>query len=129
DGEKGLIWRLPEVKSRRIGKLGPAFGVGVGCGVGLAVGLIGGTGFGLGLPSLQLGFGFGAGCGIGVGFGYGLGKGIAYDESRRLSNIGHSRGAAVVPLQDDIGGVIDELVVNTKKLIEATSREMDKWRR
>ncbi|CAI9115683.1 OLC1v1016658C1 [Oldenlandia corymbosa var. corymbosa] len=28
-----------------------------------------------------------------------------------------------------IGGLIDELVVNTKKLVDATAREMDKWRR
>ncbi|KAL3641525.1 hypothetical protein CASFOL_016493 [Castilleja foliolosa] len=128
--EKGLLWRLPAVKSKRLGKIGPAFGVGAGCGFGFAIGLIGGTGFGPGIPGLQLGLGFGAGCGVGLGFGYGVGKGIAYDGNRRYSNVGnaflHRRD---IPLQDEIGDLVDELVVNTKKLIQATSREVDKWRR
>ncbi|KAG8378572.1 hypothetical protein BUALT_Bualt08G0150800 [Buddleja alternifolia] len=128
--EKGLLWKLPAVKYKQLGKLGPAFGVGAGCGFGFAIGLIGGTGFGPGIPGLQLGFGFGAGCGVGLGFGYGIGRGIAYDENRRYSNVGkfiNSRGN--VPVQDEIGSLVDELVVNTKKLIQATSREVDKWRR
>ncbi|KAL3845737.1 hypothetical protein ACJIZ3_003140 [Penstemon smallii] len=128
--DKGLLWKLPAVKSRQLGKLGPAFGIGAGCGFGFAIGLIGGTGFGPGIPGLQLGFGFGAGCGVGLGFGYGVGKGIAYDENRRYSNVGkifNSRGS--VPVQDEIGALVDELVVNTKKLIQATSKEVDKWRR
>ena len=41
--EKGLLWKLPVIKSRDLGKLGPAFGVGAGCGVGFGVGLLGGT--------------------------------------------------------------------------------------
>ncbi|KAL0314025.1 UNVERIFIED_CONTAM: hypothetical protein Sangu_2246900 [Sesamum angustifolium] len=93
--EKGLLWKLPAVKSKQLGKLGPAFGVGAGCGFGFAVGLIGGTGFGPGIPGLQLGFGLGAGCGVGLGFGYGVGRGIAYDENRRYTNVGrffHNRG-------------------------------------
>lgn len=40
--EKGLIWKLPVLKSEHLGRLGPAFGVGAGCGFGLAFGLIGG---------------------------------------------------------------------------------------
>ena len=40
--EKGLLWKLPVVKSGHLGRLGPAFGVGAGCGFGFAVGLIGG---------------------------------------------------------------------------------------
>ncbi|PIN01570.1 RNA helicase [Handroanthus impetiginosus] len=130
EDEKGLLWKLPALKSGQFGKLGPAFGIGAGCGFGFAIGLVGGTGFGPGIPGLHLGFGFGAGCGVGLGFGYGVGRGIAYDESRRYSNVGkvfHHRGN--VPVQDEIGALVDELVVNTKKLIQATSREVDKWRR
>lgn len=41
-GEKGLIWQLPVLKSEYLGRVGPAFGVGAGCGFGLALGLIGG---------------------------------------------------------------------------------------
>ncbi|CAI9089156.1 OLC1v1023666C1 [Oldenlandia corymbosa var. corymbosa] len=105
---------------------------GFGCGFGLAFGLIGGTGFGAGVPGLQLGLGVGAGCGIGLGFGYGVGRGIAYDHSRRYSNIDGFKfpsPSTLFPNQDEIGGLIDELVVNTKKLVDATAREMDKWRR
>ncbi|KAK8970896.1 hypothetical protein KSP40_PGU011475 [Platanthera guangdongensis] len=40
-GNKGLLWRLPVVKSKEIGKLGPGIGFGAGCGVGLGVGLFG----------------------------------------------------------------------------------------
>ncbi|XP_022861506.1 keratin, type I cytoskeletal 12 [Olea europaea var. sylvestris] len=128
--EKGLFWKLPVMKSKQLGKLGPAFGIGAGCGFGFAVGLVGGAGFGPGIPGLQLGFGFGAGCGIGLGFGYGVGRGIAYDENRRYSNVGklfNDRGN--LPNQDDISDLIDEIVVNTKKLMKATSREVEKWRR
>ncbi|CAA3031124.1 keratin, type II cytoskeletal 59 kDa, component IV [Olea europaea subsp. europaea] len=128
--EKGLFWKLPVMKSKQLGKLGPAFGIGAGCGFGFAVGLVGGAGFGPGIPGLQLGFGFGAGCGIGLGFGYGVGRGIAYDENRRYSNVGklfNDRGN--LPTQDDISDLIDEIVVNTKKLMKATSREVEKWRR
>ncbi|KAK6116706.1 hypothetical protein DH2020_049526 [Rehmannia glutinosa] len=130
--EKGLLWKLPTVKSRQLGKIGPAFGFGAGCGFGFGIGLIGGTGFGPGIPGLQLGFGIGAGCGVGLGFGYGVGRGIAYDGNHKYSNVGkvfHHRGRGDVPLQNEIGDLVDELVVNTKKLIQATSREVDKWRR
>ncbi|KAJ8526457.1 hypothetical protein K7X08_028934 [Anisodus acutangulus] len=126
DEEKGLVWKLPSVKSKQLGKIGPAFGLGVGCGFGLGIGLIGGTGFGPGLPGLQLGFGFGAGCGIGLGFGYAVGRGFAYDDIRRYSNVGK---LASFPNQDEVGELLDELVVNTKKLIKATTQELDKWRR
>lgn len=34
----------------------------------------------------------------------------------------------VVYARDEIGGLVDELVVNTKRLIRATSREVNKWR-
>lgn len=41
--DRGLLWRLlPVLKSRDLGKLGPAFGYGIGCGAGIGVGLIGG---------------------------------------------------------------------------------------
>ncbi|WCJ28754.1 glycine-rich protein [Euphorbia peplus] len=90
DEEKGLLWKLPELKLKDIGKVGPAFGLGGGCGVGFGVGLVGGFGIGPGIPGLQLGFGFGAGCGIGYGFGYGVGTGIAHDQYRRYSNVGKS---------------------------------------
>ncbi|EFJ27311.1 hypothetical protein SELMODRAFT_412375 [Selaginella moellendorffii] len=39
--ERGLLWKLPLVKSSEWGKLGPAFGAGVGCGVGVGAGIIG----------------------------------------------------------------------------------------
>lgn len=42
DDVKGFLWKLPAVKSKQLGKLGPAFGIGAGCGFGFAVGLIGG---------------------------------------------------------------------------------------
>jgi hypothetical protein len=41
--EKGLLWKLPQVNSKQLGKLGPAFGFGAGCGLGLGIGLLGGT--------------------------------------------------------------------------------------
>ncbi|KVH98245.1 hypothetical protein Ccrd_023523, partial [Cynara cardunculus var. scolymus] len=67
DDEKGLFWKLPALYSDKLGKLGPAFGVGAGCGIGFGVGMIGGAGLGPGIPGLQIGFGFGAGCGVGIG--------------------------------------------------------------
>ncbi|XP_004250103.1 protein TRIGALACTOSYLDIACYLGLYCEROL 5, chloroplastic [Solanum lycopersicum] len=127
DEEKGLIWKLPIVKSKHLGKIGPGFGIGVGCGFGIGIGLIGGTGFGPGLPGLQLGFGLGAGCGIGVGFGYAVGRGYGYDDNRRYSNAG-TRPASF-PNHDEVGQLIDEIVANTKKLIKTTTQELDKWRR
>ncbi|KAI4351901.1 hypothetical protein L6164_006202 [Bauhinia variegata] len=131
DGEeKGLLWKLPVVKSRDFGKVGPAFGIGAGCGVGFGVGLLGGVGLGPGITGLQVGLGFGVGCGIGLGFGYGVGKGIAQDENRRYSNVGNVlHGAGNLPSQDDIAALVDDLVINTKKLIKMTSNEIDKWRR
>ncbi|RLN22833.1 keratin-associated protein 21-1-like [Panicum miliaceum] len=133
----------------RLGKLGPAFGISAGCGVGVGFGLVGGAGIGAGFPGLQLGFGAGAGCGIGIGFGYGFGKGVAYDESGGdIQTSGdHSRtpeafltkyylwrthyavlsGFSYFIEQFDI--VFDELMESTRKLIKATSKEIDKWRR
>ena len=32
-------------------------------------------------------------------------------------------------VRDEIGGLIDELVINTKKVAIAASREIEKWRR
>ncbi|KAM0011644.1 hypothetical protein Hdeb2414_s0060g00760921 [Helianthus debilis subsp. tardiflorus] len=88
-----------------------------------------GAGLGPGIPGLQVGFGFGAGCGIGLGFGYGAGRGIAYDENRKHSNVRKLfSGPGSLP-QDEIGLLIEEVVVNTKKLIKATHREVEKWRR
>ncbi|KAG9457030.1 hypothetical protein H6P81_001538 [Aristolochia fimbriata] len=128
--DKGIIWKLPTLRAKPLGKLGPAFGYGAGCGVGLGFGLLGGAGFGAGFPGLQIGFGFGAGCGVGVGFGYGMGKGVAYDDSRRYTNVGKLfQGSGNLPSQEQIGALLDELVINTKKLITVTSREIDKWRR
>lgn len=42
DDERGLLWKLPVVKSSNFGKVGPAFGVGAGCGLGFGIGLLGG---------------------------------------------------------------------------------------
>jgi hypothetical protein len=39
---KGLLWKLPEVKTTDLGKLGPGFGIGAGCGLGVGVGVFGG---------------------------------------------------------------------------------------
>ncbi|KAI3912623.1 hypothetical protein MKW92_005470, partial [Papaver armeniacum] len=88
------------------------------------------VGIGPGIPGLQLGAGFGAGCGVGAGFGYGMGKGVAHDDVRRYSNVGRpSLENGHLPSQEEIGVLIDDLVVQTKKVIRATSREIDKWRR
>ncbi|XVE70311.1 hypothetical protein DITRI_Ditri10aG0062300 [Diplodiscus trichospermus] len=129
DGDRGLIWKLPQLKIKDVGRVGPAFGLGAGCGLGFAFGLVGGAGFGPGFPGLQVGFGFGAGCGVGLGFGYGVGRGIAHDEYHTYSNIGRLFGRRHLSLQEEFSGVIDELVVNTKKVVIAASREIDKWRR
>ncbi|XP_065851739.1 uncharacterized protein [Euphorbia lathyris] len=130
DEEKGLLWKLPEVKFKDFGKVGPAFGLGAGCGVGFGVGLVGGFGIGPGIPGMQLGFGFGAGCGIGYGFGYGVGKGIAHDQNRRYSSIGNSfNSPRNVPTRHEISALVDELVVNTKKLVQVTSKEIEKWKK
>jgi hypothetical protein len=40
--QKGLLWRLPEVTSKELGKIGPGFGLGVGCGAGAGIGFFGG---------------------------------------------------------------------------------------
>ncbi|KAJ8763461.1 hypothetical protein K2173_002344 [Erythroxylum novogranatense] len=74
--EKGLLWKLPEVRLKDLGKVGPGFGLDTGCGVGFGVGLVR-------VCSLV-----GAGCGVGYGFGYGVGRGVAHDDKRRYSNIG-----------------------------------------
>jgi len=34
-----------------------------------------------------------------------------------------------VIFRDDITALVDDIVINTKKLIKKTSREIDKWRR
>ncbi|CAN8246641.1 unnamed protein product [Cochlearia groenlandica] len=122
DDDKGLLWKLPQIRIRDVGKVGPALGLGLGCGFGFGAGLIGGLGFGPGVPGLQFGLGFGAGCGIGVGFGYGVGRGAAYDHSRSYHNVGK-------PSLDEVDSLIDELVVSTKRFVKATSKEIDKWRR
>ncbi|KAJ8770012.1 hypothetical protein K2173_009095 [Erythroxylum novogranatense] len=128
--EKGLLWKLPEVRLKDLGKVGPGFGLGAGCGVGFGVGLVGGVGIGPGIPGLQFGFGVGAGCGVGYGFGYGVGRGVAHDDKRRYSNIGkYFQGPGNLPTRDEIGALVDELVINSKKLVRATSREIEKWRR
>ncbi|KAL5703988.1 hypothetical protein ACHQM5_022472 [Ranunculus cassubicifolius] len=128
--EKGLLWKLPVVKSKQFGKVGPGFGFGAGCGIGLGFGLMGGAGIGPGFPGLQFGFGIGAGCGIGLGFGYGVGKGGARDENRKYTNLGKLfQSDGYLPSQDELGALIDDLVVNTKKVIRATSKEIEKWRR
>ena len=130
DDDKGLIWKLPELKIKDFGKLGPAFGTGVGCGVGFGLGLVGGVGIGPGFPGMQLGMGLGAGCGIGMGFGYGVGMGVAHDANRKYSNSGKLfNSPGYLPSQDEIGAIVDELVLNTKKMVRATSREIDKWRK
>ncbi|KAJ6291737.1 hypothetical protein OIU76_023760 [Salix suchowensis] len=103
--EKGLLWKLPEVRFKEFGKVGPAFGFGAGCGVGFGVGLVGGVGIGPGIPGLQFGLGLGAGCGIGYGFGYGVGRGVAHDEKRRYSNAGKNfRGPVNLPTKGALLG-------------------------
>lgn len=129
DSDKGLLWKLPVVKTKDFGKLGPGFGFGAGCGFGFGLGVLGGVGFGPGIPGLHLGLGVGVGCGVGLGFGYGIGKGVGYDESRRYSNIGKPFTGSYGPSQDELGALVDELVIYTKKVVVAASKEIDKWRR
>lgn len=45
DADKGLLWKLPVIKTSQFGKIGPAFGVGAGCGFGFGLGLLGGFPF------------------------------------------------------------------------------------
>ncbi|ERM99770.1 hypothetical protein AMTRI_Chr11g158760 [Amborella trichopoda] len=128
--DKGLLWRLPVMKSKQLGKLGPGFGYGTGCGFGFGLGLFGGAGLGIGFPGLQFGFGLGGGCGVGLGFGYGVGRGVAYDEYSRYSNVGKLfNGHGNLPSEEQIGALVDELALNTKKLIDATAKQIDKWKR
>ncbi|WOL03629.1 hypothetical protein Cni_G12349 [Canna indica] len=129
-GDKGFLWNLPVLKVKELGKVGPGVGVGAGCGVGFGIGLIGGAGFGAGLPGLQIGFGFGAGCGVGIGFGYGVGRGVAYDEYRRYTNVGKLSRSVLrtVPSENKIEALFDEFMESTRKLLKATSREIEKWR-
>lgn len=126
--QKVLLWRLPEVTSKELGKIGPALGIGIGCGAGAGIGFFGGAGLGYGFPGLTLGFGVGAGCGVGIGFGYGLGKGIAYDEKKKYSNVGKMFQEAPHFPMDTVGALFDELVINTKKLVTSTSKGIEKWR-
>ncbi|KAM0940165.1 hypothetical protein DsansV1_C19g0161021 [Dioscorea sansibarensis] len=129
DDDRGLLWRLPVVKTQDLGKLGPAFGIGAGCGVGFGFGLFGGAALGAGVPGFKLGFGLGAGCGIGMGFGYGAGRGIAYDDKRKYSNVGKLLGRPWNRANlEGMEPMLDEFFMNTKKLIRAAKREMGKWR-
>ncbi|KAJ8484228.1 hypothetical protein OPV22_016713 [Ensete ventricosum] len=125
---KGFVWKLPVVKTDDLGKLGPGLSFGAGCGVGVGIGLFGGAGLGAGFPGLRFGIGAGAGCGIGLGFGYGMGKGVAFDDDNgKHTNVGKLfQGNS--PSHGQIGGLIDEVVVNAKKLVKATSQEIEKWR-
>ncbi|CAL9122522.1 unnamed protein product [Musa textilis] len=125
--EKAFVWKLPVVKTGDLGKLGPGLSFGAGCGVGVGIGLFGGAGLGAGFPGLQFGVGAGAGCGIGLGFGYGMGKGVSFDENGKHTNVGKLFQGNPMS-HGQIGGLIDEVVVNAKKLVKATSREIEKWR-
>ncbi|WVZ53375.1 hypothetical protein U9M48_004326 [Paspalum notatum var. saurae] len=118
--QKGLLWRLPEVTSKELGKIGPGLGIGIGCGAGAGLGFFGGLGYGF--PGLTFGFGVGAGCGVGIGFGYGLGKGLAYDENKRYSNVGKIFQEAPHLPTDTVVALFDELVINTKKLPQLTNK-------
>ncbi|KAM1175211.1 uncharacterized protein LOC126601999 [Malus sylvestris] len=129
---KGLSWKLPI-----LGTQGLAFGLGAGCGLGFGICFLGDAGFGPGIPGLQVGLGLGVGCGVGLGFSYDVEKGIAYNDNRRYSNVGNlfpgenvgiSPASRDLSTHDDIGALVEELVDNTKKLVRATTREMDKWR-
>ncbi|KAL6614042.1 hypothetical protein ACP70R_036312 [Stipagrostis hirtigluma subsp. patula] len=88
------------------------------------------AGIGAGFPGLQLGFGAGAGCGIGIGFGYAFGKGIAYDENGKYSNIRRPfQNSRILPSDEEFDILFDELMESTRRLIKATSKEIEKWRR
>lgn len=124
DRNKGLLWKLPVIRTPELGKLGPGFGYGVGCGFGIGAGVVGGAGLGFGFPGLQFGVGLGAGCGIGIGFGYGLGRGRAYDENGSHSNIGklsHKRGEDTPGAE--IGAIIDDFVSGLKQAFESFDKE------
>ncbi|KAG0554320.1 hypothetical protein M758_12G084700 [Ceratodon purpureus] len=133
DDRRGMLWRLPKLRSRDWGTLGPAFGYGIGCGVGLGAGIVGGAGIGLGFPGLQVGFGVGAGCGVGVGFGYGLGKGRAYDENGTYSNVGRlpkRSGRSIAGSSGaEIGAIIDDLVTGVKRALDGIQNDNGKRRR
>ncbi|CAM0883989.1 unnamed protein product [Alopecurus aequalis] len=123
-------WGLPMLRTDELGKLGPSFGIGAGCGVGVGIGLLGVAGIGSGFHGLQLGFGAGVGCGIGIGFGYGFGKGMSYDENGEYSNIRRSfQNSRSRPYDQEADALLDEVMESTKKLIKATVKEIEKWRR
>ena len=42
-GDRGLLWKLPVVSTKELGKIGPGFGFGAGCGFGFGIGLLGGN--------------------------------------------------------------------------------------
>ncbi|XP_024532236.1 chorion class B protein M3A5 [Selaginella moellendorffii] len=127
--ERGLLWKLPLVKSSEWGKLGPAFGAGVGCGVGVGAGIIGGAGLGFGFPGFQFGVGLGAGCGIGVGFGYGLGKGRAYDENGSYSNMGRYSAKRAASSGAEIRAIVDDFVSGMRRALASWESELQKRRR
>ncbi|KAG7025114.1 hypothetical protein SDJN02_13937 [Cucurbita argyrosperma subsp. argyrosperma] len=118
EDESGMLWKLPVLKSSRIGRLGPAFGLGVGCGVGFGIGLVGGF-------LLQLGFGvLVSGCGLGLGFGYAIEELLLFCHQETFLDF-HFYFIS----RDEIGALVDELALNTKKLIRVTAQEIDKWKR
>eukprot|EP01018_Ginkgo_biloba_P023030 Gb_17938 [translate_table: standard] len=130
DRKKGLLWKLPLVESRDLGKIGPGLGYGIGCGFGFGVGLFGGAGLGIGVPGVQLGVGIGAGCGVGLGFGYGVGRGWAYDENGRYSNVGRLfRRRRTGSTKDEIGAMLDDLISSTRQVCDVINREIEKRRR
>ena len=43
DDRKGIMSRLPKLRTHDWGTLGPAFGYGIGCGVGFGAGIVGGS--------------------------------------------------------------------------------------
>lgn len=51
-------------------------------------------------------------------------KNFFYQQARNLALTDN----LVVYVRDEIGALVDELVLNTKKVIRATSREVNKWR-
>lgn len=129
---KGILWKLPVVKNKDLGKLGPGFGAGVGCGVGLSGGVC--FGFETGFPGLQIGFGVGGGCGIGIGFGYGVGRGVGYDERKKYSNAGKMfgntgnllPGTQLSTLLEDIAGFTERQIACARKQIADGARDLKK---
>jgi hypothetical protein len=126
DSKRGLAWKLPLVKSKELGKIGPAMGYGIGCGFGLGAGIIGGAGIGIGVPGVQFGFGIGAGCGVGLGFGYGVGRGWAYDENGKYNNVGRGKNGSY---ENQIEALMDDVISSTKRAFNAIEREIQKRRR